>query len=376
MCLDPRHYLFLIPVASIPASLIITDFIESKKSALQIIISLLCITVISFFLQGQTFWKLYLPLFVIFIIYLLTGNRKQYQNLFIILFAAILLLVPLDMIKYAQKIQYRMQREIVVEQVLEKNSNCTIVTNEVQKRLLEYYSGFEEDHSRRFLSYDEFEADTALGGKILLLLNWHTRYLSGMELNDLPFFARNTPLSNRVIFENEEPDLSIYELNELLLPGQSGIPLLYTFNDFENEVPFWSQNNQDISSAIKFAGAKSNRVSEYSSTFDFPLDSLQAKDTHDLLIQCSLYCYAEDKTSTKIIVSVENSAGTYIWKALEVDRYLKAYSNWWPLSFDVNIPQKDLKPASRLKLYIWKSDDAVVFIDNFGLRITGIPASF
>jgi len=374
MCLDPRHYLFLVPVAAIPASRIISDYLESKKTGLQIIIALFCVTLISFFLQGQTFWKLYLPLFVLFTIYYFKGKRKQHQHVFTALFAAILLLIPLDMVRYAQKVKYRMQRETVVEQVLEKNSDCIIVTNEIQKRLLTYYSGFDEDQCRRFLSYDEFEADTAIVGKKLLLLNWYTRYLSGMELNDLPFCARNIPPSNRCIFESKELDLSIYELNQLLLPGQSGTPLLWTFNDFENIVPFWSQGDQDISTNIRFKGAKSNRVSEFSSTFEYPLDSLQAEDTHDLLIQCSILCYAEDETGSQFIVSLEDSTGTYFWKALEINRYLKAYSNWWPLSYELTIPQKDLKNASRLKVYVWNNDAPDIYIDNFGIRITGIPA--
>jgi len=146
---------------------------------------------------------------------------------------------------------------------------------------------------------------------------------------------------------------------------------LSTFNDFENKVPFWKQNDQDISTSIKFEGAKSNRVYEFSSTFEYPLDSLQLDYSHALLIQCSLYCYAEDKTTAKIVVSLEDSAGTYFWKALEINRYLKAYSNWWPLSYELTIPQKDLKNASRLKVYIWKNDDPDIYIDSFGIRITG-----
>jgi len=375
MCLDPRHYLFLVPVVSIPASKIIVDYFESKKAALQIIIALICITIISFFLQGSTFWKLYLPLSGLFSIYFFIKPGLRVQHLFILLFAAILLLIPLDMIRYAQKVKYRKQRELVVEQVLENNSDCIIISNEVQKRLLTYYGSFKNDQAHRFLSYDEFEIDTAIGGKKLMLLNGFTRYLAGMEHMDLPYYAKNISPLNRAVFESKELDLFIYEMREFPLPDQSETPLLSTFNDFENAAPFWKQMDQDISSDIKYAGEKSNQVSEFSSTFEYPLDSFQTKDTHSLLIQCSLFCYAEDKTSTKIIVSLENNEGAYFWKALEINRYLKAYSNWWPLSFDVTIQQEDLKSDSSLKVYVWNSDKQKVYIDNFGIRITGIPVS-
>jgi hypothetical protein len=153
------------------------------------------------------------------------------------------------------------------------------------------------------------------------------------------------------------------------------IALFTSFNDFENTVPCWNQHERDISNDIKYAGARSNRIREFSSTFEYPLESLQLEDGNELLIRCSLHFYAEDQTNAKIIVSIEGASGPSFWKALEVNRYLKAYSNWWPLGFSVTIPQKDLLPASLLKVYVWKSDDPEVYIDNFSVNITAIPDS-
>lgn len=374
MCLDPRHYLFLIPVAAIPASKIISDFFTFKKAAIQIIIILFCLTIISYFLKGSSFWKLYLPLFVIFTFYYFTGINKRYLHLFIILFAIILLLIPIEMITYAQQVKYRKQRKTITEQVLENNKDCTVISNEVQTRLLEYYSGFNIDQSCRFLSYEEFEADAATGGTKLLLLNAHTRYLSGMSHKDLPNYARFISPKNELIFENKELNIALYELTEFTKPGHSQSVSLSTMNDFENAVPFWKQDEQDLSTDIKYAGAKSNRVPQFSSTFEYPLDSLRGGgDSPDLLIQCSLFCYAEDKTSTKVIVSLENSESTYFWEALEINSYLRAYSNWWPVSFNVPILQKDFQKDSRLKIYVWNDDNQTVYIDNFNIEISNTP---
>lgn len=375
MCLDPRHYLFLVPVASIPASKIIVDFIKTKQFAIQILILLLSVTVVSFFLQGNTFWKLYFPLFALFSIYYLTPTRRSTQKLFVILFTGILLLLPLEMVKYARQVDYRGQRAVAVEQVLERNRDCFVITNEVQKRLLGYYSGFDKDQSRRFLSYDEFEADTTIDGKKLLFLNWYTRYLSGINRVDLPYYARSISPANPVIYDSKELNLSIYELRTFALPGHSETPLISTLNDFESAAPFWHQNKQDLSTQIKYAGAKSNMVSQYSSTFEYPLDSLRGSDTTHLLIHCSLFCYAVDKTNAKIVVSLENSAGTTFWKALEVNRYLKAYSNWWPITFDVTVTGMDLKGASLLKIYVWNSENQDIYIDNFQIEIDRLTPS-
>lgn len=373
MCLDPRHYLFLLPVAAIPASKIIADYFESKDFALQLIIALFSITIISYFLQGSSFWKLYLPLSILFSTYLFTRPRPRTKQVFILIFVAILFLIPLEMIIYAQKIKYREQREIAIEQVLGTERAGSIISNEVQKRLLHYYAGFDLDRSLRILSYREFEADTAIEGAKLILLNEHTRYLSGMSHKDLPYYARYISPENKLLFENKELNIALYELGEFTIPEHSKSVLLSTFNDFENPVPNWKQDDQNLSRNIKYAGTKSNRVELFSSTFEYPLDSLQLKDSHDLFVQCKLNSYAEDKSSAKIIVSLEKNGEAYFWKALELDRYMKAYSNWWPVSFNVSIPQTDFKSESRLKIYVWNNDEQLVYIDNFELRITSTP---
>ena len=257
--------------------------------------------------------------------------------------------------------------------VLEQNKDCNIISNDVQKRLLGYYTGFNNEQAQRFLSFGEFESDTAIGGNKLMLLNGHTRYLSGMTHNDLPYYARNISPTNELLFESKELDLTLYKMLTFHIPDHSETPLLETFNDFENAVPYWRQNDLDLSSEIKYAGARSNRISEYSSTFEYPLDSLQWEGLHDLLVQCSLFCYATDKTNTKIIVSLENNEDTYFWEAIEIDRYIKAYSNWWPVSFDVTIPKEDLRGGARLKVYVWNNDKQNVYIDNFGINITDLP---
>ena len=104
------------------------------------------------------------------------------------------------------------------------------------------------------------------------------------------------------------------------------------------------------------------------------MDSLQTNGSGDLLIQCSLFCYAEDQNDARLVVSMEKDDGMVFWKALEISRYLKAYSNWWPVHFDVTITQKDLKKNSRLKAYVWKNSPSDVYIDNFSIEICKLEA--
>jgi hypothetical protein len=121
------------------------------------------------------------------------------------------------MIRYAGQVQYRKQRALVKEEILLKHPSSTIVSNEVQKRLLQYYSGFKEDHMHRFISYEEFEADPEREGDLLLLQNGHTRYLSGMDPNDLPLWARDISLDTKALFRSDLPEMALYEMQDLNL---------------------------------------------------------------------------------------------------------------------------------------------------------------
>jgi hypothetical protein len=194
-----------------------------------------------------------------------------------------------------------------------------------------------------------------------------------MERNDLPYYARNISPRNRLVFQSSDPELSIYEMNEFSFPEQSEPPLLSTFNGFEHAVPCWKQDDQDLSGAIKYSGNYANLVTRYSSTFECALDSVTTGEGQDLIIQCSLFCYVEDKTSARLVVSIENNEGATFWKALEINRYIKAYSNWWPVSFDVTIPRKELHDGSLLKVYVWNNDEPGAYIDDFGIQIFSAP---
>ena len=372
MCLDPRHYLFFIPVVSIPAAQIITQFIDEKKYKLQILIILAIVAVISYYTGGNTFWKLYFPITVLSAIYVFLRKRVIYQNIFLVLFVLILLLKPFDLIRYAQEIKYWQQKEILSEYVLDKDEDCLVITNEVQARLAEHYSNYDKNAKTKFIEYKEFKTDTNDKRKKLLFLKWHTRYLSQMDMNDLPYYAKSISSSNKLIYENEELNMAIYEMTDFMITEITRQTLISTLNDFERAIPNWNQNNNDISAEIKYEGEKSIEVNEYSSYFEYPLDSLKLTNSGSLLIRCSLYCYFEDKTNSKIVVLIKNDAGAYIWHGLEINKYLKAYSNWWPVQYEVMVNCSELKNCSRLKVFLWNIDTTKGFIDNFDVRVIEI----
>ena len=372
MCLDPRHYLFLIPVASIPAALVISGYVREKHFKTGILLSLYAAALISLFTGSGAFRTLYLPLSILFTMYLAVKPVPVFQKLFMAAFTAILMIQPLQMVRYARQVGYADQKALVVKLLADQQEDCVVVTDPVQKRLGEYYSGFSREPAVVFRSFEEFDPSVSNGRKQLLLLNGYTQYLSGMQEHDLPYYARHISSGNRLIREDNRRNIRLYEMLEFSVPGEPDNLLLHTSNGFEEPLSFWSWDENDLTGDIHHAGSRSAKVVEFSPVFSYPLDSIPCDSLNSLWVGGSVQVRFDDRTDAKVVVSVDGAEGTYIWKALDVNSYIKAYSNWWPVPFEFIIPCHEIKENSWLKVYLWNTDGKSGHIDDFEVTLAGV----
>jgi hypothetical protein len=371
MCLDPRHYLFLIPVVSIPAAGILNEFIEGKRHRIILPAAAILVAGISFFTKGQTFWQLYLPLAVLISVYSFLRPGQVYQTVFLALFIAILSVSFFRNVAYAQEIRYLKQKDIFTEQILEPADDFVVITNEVQKRFAGYYAGFDST-GKTFFDYDEYRYDSTDNRKKLLFLNWYTRYLSGLEYNDLPYYAKHISPRNKLIFQDKELKIAVYEMIDITIPEETEKILLHSKNGFEGDADYWNQKSGNFTDEIRYEGQQAEKVAGYSSTFEYPLDSMDLEGTDQLLITVHLFANFNDRTESSLVISIENDEGVYVWNGLDINRYMKAYANWWPVKHEVTIDRKDLREHSIIKAYLWNKDQRTAYIDNFEVKIIGI----
>lgn len=369
MCVDPRHYLFLIPVAAIPASIIIEEFLKERKNIFQIITGLVLIAILSFFLQGDISWKLYFPLAILFVLSVFLGDRSWFHKIFIVLFLIILSTKPWDMVKYARAVDYDGQKNISQAQIINKSKDQYIVTDPVQARLLRYYMGFETELEKNILSFNNFAPDTLKNQTALLYLNPHTMYLSGMEESELPYYAKNIATSTKLLYKNEDLNISVYALDKISTPHSIGKMMLRTVNNFEGSVAHWTWNPQNISDSLNFNGRFSAKLGEYSSTFSYPLDSINVGAEGNIFISSEVYCYFVDRSAAKLVISLENEDGAYVWEGKDINKYIKAYSNWWPVKFETEVKVSEIKEGSVLKVYVWNEEKVPAWIDYFKIDI-------
>jgi len=315
---------------------------------------------------------LYLPMFILFLLYYVTPQKFRLHNIFILLFILVQAIIPLKMIMYAHNVKYGTQKKLVFDHFINKDLNCYVITNDVQKRLGEYYNKFEKNPGCIFLSYNSFNPDSLESRDKYILRNWYTEYLSGLDHNDLPVYAKSIQPADNMIYNNTEMKFSIIKINKLVIPGFKTNEIVHSLNGFEKHENYWTLDNADITDKFKYEGEHSLIVHEYSSTFVYSTDSLNLEDYDEIIIESKVFCFTNDRTSSKLVISLESKEGSYIWQSADINKYIKAYSNWWPVKFELCLPAKDIKENSSIKVFVWNNNKENIYLDNFDVKINKV----
>ena len=368
LCIDPRHYLFLIPAASLAAATVIRNFVRSKKNAWPILILLVMVSVHALLIPGDTGPDLYLPLLVCCVAVMFIRRGSPYTaGIFLVMFTAVLAIKPWRMIDYASKVKYPLQREAVYTYLIRPGQACLVITDDVQKRLGEYYNGFNPDAACRFIGFDEYkpnaESDSTV--KRYMIVNWYTMYLSFLQRDQLPFYARQPDAANPVVFCDKLIDFTIYELKKAEIPFE----IYSCLNDFEKTPPYWEEDRSSMSGEQQVSGKLSHLPGEFSSTFRFPLDSLDVSPPGKIIVSAQARCLFSQPTTAKLIVSVESGGQAYVWEGIDAVKFVRAYKHWCTVRFELPIDAAAIQKNSVLKVYLWNAGKEKFFVDDFSILI-------
>ena len=177
MCIDPRHYLFLIPIGSLGA----LHFFKSKnanKNA-KLIGFLLIAGLWSFRINNTLFFKIYLPLFIASYLYAYKSNWKFLSKISLIV---ALFIQPIAWIRYASKVDYEAQRKFTSVSI-SNLENITLYSHSAEKNIYNYDQKF-KDQNIDWKNIDSIEKrDKNLNNYILE--NSHSRKLSHEKIVSL-----------------------------------------------------------------------------------------------------------------------------------------------------------------------------------------------
>jgi hypothetical protein len=370
MCLDVRHYLFIPPVVAIPGAIIIDRFIIYKKLAPSILIVSLILAILSYGKPEMIFWTQYFPLFGL--LFLWTVIKKEENNkIFTGLLLLVLFLPAMRAIKYAREINFPSQRAVLKEEIFDRYDTAYIITNPVQAHLGNYYNAFGDNGKYTFLTYGKFDIDTLDNRKKLLFTNWYPRFLSNINYESLPYYVRNIDSENRLVYENKNLNVFLYELNKIKDPKTSGKILLETKNDFESTTPNnWNEELAYRTNSIKHGGSFAQKIEEYSFTFFYELKNLPEENISQLSIQAKAFTYWAEETQAQLVISIENKNGeNYSWNGKNIQSTIQAYSNWWPIEFNVEVSLKDIPSDAQLKVFVWNKEKSIGYLDDFSVEV-------
>lgn len=373
MCLDIRHYLFVFPMVAVAAALYLARLLnQSEASKWFHFLIYGSSLVLAFYLEGRSFWWVYLSSFSLLIIILTLQNRIAHplKTTLKVIFILSLLALSAKQVAKQRQAKYPALRSLIYEKLLNKDESKYIITNPVQARIGNYYTGFDTQNTQ-FLAYHDFMPDTLQSKREkYILTTWYGRSLSFLTESELPFYVQ-TLTDEKAIFRSEDPQMAIYPIERLLLDPSDSDTLFYSLQTFEDKVEAWQLNEADLKTLEKTKQTV-NKVYEYSATLKIPSETLQLESYATYLLEFKLDLYVEEPTEALIVASFENEAGTVKWIGLGVNKQLKSYSNWWPVNHQVVVKHSEIEKAETLKLFLWNKDKKHCEIDNFELLISGI----
>lgn len=364
---EPRHSLFIIPVAAIAASFILKEYLTGKKFLYTLPLSFLIISVVAFFTDRTTAFKLYIPLAVLFIVFSLIRNRTKFTPLFVALFVIIMFIKPLFFFHYSfANVKYRMQKRIVYEYFIKPDEPCYVFTDPVQKNFGDYYTGFDDTGHCQFVDYTKINRDTFDENRAkYLFLNWHTQY-SSKSWDKLPYFAANVDSTYTLLYENRKQNIFLYRMENLILPEIHGVKLLNTKNDFQIDYCYWTP----VTHYLTKNGKRIHKPGEYSALFSVPVDSL-IKDgiIGNLYITCRLRAFFKAPPSLILVVSIENEDENLFWYGKNLEEEVFKIKEWVNVNHEITIKQEEIYNEGSLKIYLWNPRSDTAYIDDFEINI-------
>lgn len=367
MCLDIRHYLFLIPISASTLAHILRHSIAEKWTRWGMILAALGGLLISGSMDNQDLYLLGIPFFITVLIYLWSYDSQLNKKILWALIPLSLLIKPIEMINGARELNYEGRRDFVMEELIKDEEEKLILTDPAQSNLGNYFNAF-SNNKIRFEDFRYFDTDQIdWKQKVYYLDNWHTAHQSFITSNQIPFYLKSS-IANKAIRKNEGLAIAIYEVKSFKNVKSEENLILEVKNDFEEKIDPWIQSGDYLISDPKDSTNQVSRVGEYSSTFQMDLDSLNS-NSEKLYISLQTKVFSRIGTEAKLILSFENSEGSVLYESIEIDPLLRSYSNWWDIKLEKAINSEILRKSSLMKAYIWNVSKGELYMDNFRIEI-------
>lgn len=363
MCADERHFLFLVAPWALASGLVLPLIFREKKSLILLAsLSLLLL----FWTNGTVQWHYGLAVFS-FLLALIpkefkVGNHPYLYNLiaFSCCLLTSLLIIPVDYAIYLNDLTYRPQRKALFEWMDAQTEPSLVVTNAVQERIGNYYHGFDSSYHIQFREFDVLEKEwIEKVPQTFLLINAYNRFLSGMEWEDLPVYAREIPQVLEPVYVVDPSEMyALPDISWVQMPAPFWEDsLIYGKPQLQNEV----LKNAEVVNPKQFAKG-----------WELPASAFGYQNGR-YWIRAKLLVRNMDQGQGNWQIHVDDSLGNnYQWKSAPLQHRTPVPGKWVNLQIDhiVDIPQDS---SHLIKIRLWNDGPALFEVAQLKVSMAFVP---
>lgn len=368
MCIDSRHYLFLIPVFSIAAAFSISDFVyhESKiikNRYLYLIFSIFIIfSLIDYLKYDSEKAFLYLP-FVLTLSFYTAFKNKNNMSYFASMIILALLFVPGKHLLKAKTESVRENDKLIKTTVLnyaDSLEKINVVTDPVQANILNYELEFIKNPGIEILTFDSIKNKKSDELKnVLFILNHRNIGLSNYKIDSLPYYMSYSWGYDTCVSKS---NLKVFYSKNLPKKKE----FIQYFTDFESK-----ENIKHPENIIKdsYTNDSYYKVKEFSGTFEYEFMP-KNKSTY-FIVNMKVKFHADAKPEAYLVFSIDsekNSSNNY-YKGISFDEFYDSCSYCSKVETNFNLKYRGTG-KSILKAYVWNTKNKCdLLIDDFKLQV-------
>lgn len=365
LCLDVRHYLFLLPVSIIAVGKVYENLFLSKINFILFMIFMLIISLLGWNEAGQPSFYIYLPVYFAVFIGVMIGRNNLLKWIGFAFLIIALFIKPIDLYNRTEKLGFREKQAEILRIVHEEDA--VFITNNVQRRFLHYYLEYDSVKVSKVLEYsDSIPEDD----RYIIINEGYSAYLSELAYSELPAYAK-APFKGRVnLFGLEGFKVQVFDITDRYLKDQDWTLILDETLDYDDNISecFDIKEKEILSNNKTYKGTVSEKIGQFSSKFFYELDSV-LKNRESVRVLVNVKCRMEEDSDSKMAICVLNGRIAEFYKDRRLMKDLNAYGNWFDSEFEVEVPTSSILRNSKLIVYVWNHFEEEVYIDDLNIKL-------
>ncbi len=372
MCLDMRHYLYLIPIISVAAAPNIVRFFYTASRNWIIFIFTIIVSIIYFLQMSKPAENVFaFTVAVVFLVVIIRIYKSAWKikisTFFWIVFLFAWLIFPVYQMMFNRQNTFK-EIKPFIKRHFKTNEKTIVITDPILKRIADYYNAWDSTNVR-FISDRSSLIPYYEEAKNYLV------YRNGLTW----WYLEKKHPEPMLLWYLVEPNIKLIdsingnELYKVVSPQKIYRPtnFLSFFCDMENVATVFSINKNFIDSTKVFSGKYSYRIipKNFSPTLILPFQRFVTDKTvkFEVEIASKVLCYTPNNTNLVISV-VDSLNNTIFWLGKPIKELIKNSPDWQEVSFKASyLPNK--RKEYLLKVYLWNDDNSEIFIDNLVVNI-------